>query len=146
MAIAADGRTMFVADYSHGLLRIDLASRAVSHVSPPPNATLLGIDGLYLHHGALVGVQNGVTPPRVARFCLDTMGKVVRRVETLDRNPSLVDEPTLGAIVGDSLFYVATSEWEKFDDDGKRVAGVTLRPATVVALALASDVACSRSR
>ena len=142
MAITPDGRTMFVADYSHGLLRIDLASRSVTPLGAPPNATLLGVDGLYLHRGALIGVQNGVTPPRLARFCLDAAGRRVRRVETLDRNPSLVDEPTLGAISGDSVFYVATSQWEKFDDDGKRITGAGLRPATVVGLVLDGKAAC----
>jgi len=95
--------------------------------------TLLGVDGLYWDRGALVGVQNGVTPPRVARFCLDARGRAVRALEVLDRNPA-ADEPTLGAVVGDSVFYVATSQWEKFGDDGKRVPGSLLRPATVLGL------------
>jgi len=39
-------------------------------------------------------------------------------------------------VVGDSLFYVATSEWEKYDDTGKRIANTRLRPVTVLGLAL----------
>ena len=62
----------------------------------------------------------------------------------LDRNPAVADEPTLGAIVGDSLFYVATSQWEKYDDDGARVPGSKLRPATVLGLALRTASACGR--
>ena len=104
--------------------------------------TLLGVDGLYWHRGALVGVQNGVTPARVVRFCLDDDRRGVRRVEMLDRNPAVADEPTLGAVVGDSMFYVATSQWDKFDDDGKRVPGTVLRPATVLGLDLRSASAC----
>jgi sugar lactone lactonase YvrE len=144
MAITADDRTMFVADYSHGLLRVDLSSRSVTVLGSPVSATTLGVDGLYLHRGALIGVQNGVTPPRLVRFCLDASARRVSRVETLDRNPSIVDEPTLGAVVGDSVFYVATSEWEKFDDSGKRVAGPALRPAMVVGLALDRSKGCER--
>jgi len=136
MAITPDGVTMFVADYSHGLLRIDLASRSVSLLGAPSAVTLLGVDGLYLHRGNLVGVQNGVTPTRVARFCLDATGRAVHRLEVLDRNSATADEPTLGVVVKDSLFYVATSQWDKFDDAGGRVAGTTLRPATVLGLAL----------
>jgi sugar lactone lactonase YvrE len=144
MAITADDRTMFVADYSHGLLRVDLSSRSVTVLGSPVSATTLGVDGLYLHRGALIGVQNGVTPPRLVRFCLDASARRVSRMETLDRNPSIVDEPTLGAVVGDSVFYVATSEWEKFDDSGKRVAGPALRPAMVVGLALDRSKGCER--
>jgi sugar lactone lactonase YvrE len=142
MAITLDGETMYVADYSHGLIQVSLSSRTVTPLGAPDAVTLLGVDGLYWHRGALIGVQNGVVPARVVRFCLDSSGRSVRRLETLDRNPAIADEPTLGAIAGDSLFYVATSEWEKYDDNGKRIANTRLRPATVLALSLDSRSAC----
>jgi hypothetical protein len=142
MAFTADGKTMFVADYSHGLLRIDMPSRAVTPLAVPANVTALGVDGLYLHRGALIAVQNGISPARLVRFCLDAAGHGVRKAEVLDRNTALADEPTLGAIVGDSAFYVATSQWDKFDDAGKRAAHTTLRPASVLGLALESASAC----
>jgi sugar lactone lactonase YvrE len=146
MAVTPDGATMYVADYSHGLMRLDLRSRSVTPLRVPPNVTLLGVDGLYLHRGALIGVQNGVAPARIARFCLDADGGGVRRLETIDRNPALADEPTLGVVVGDSLFYVATSQWDKFDDAGARVAGSALRPATVLGVALDDKTACHPER
>jgi sugar lactone lactonase YvrE len=141
MAITPDGKTMFVADYSHGLVRVDLETRSVALLGVPRGVTQLGVDGLYWHRGALIGVQNGVTPPRIVRFCLDSTGRNVRALEVLERNPA-ADEPTLGAIVGDSVFYVATSSWEKYGDDGKRVARIALRPPTVLGLALESRAAC----
>lgn len=142
MAITPDGAMMYVADYSHGLMRVSLASKAVEPMALAPGLTVLGVDGLYWHRGALIAVQNGVTPARVVRFCLDPSGRSVRHVDVLDRNPALADEPTLGAIVGDSLVYVATSEWEKWDDTGQRVAGTRLRPATALSVALDSSSAC----
>lgn len=146
MAMAPDGRTMFVADYSHGLVRLDLTThdvtRDVTILRTPPHVTTLGVDGLYWHRGSLIAVQNGVTPMRVVRFCLSTDGRSVRAVEVLDRNPALADEPTLGTIVDDSLFYVATSQWEKFDADGRRVPNAKLRPATVLGVGLDSGRAC----
>jgi sugar lactone lactonase YvrE len=141
MAFTPDGGTMFVADYSHGLLRVNVASRAVTALAVPATVTALGVDGLYLHRGALIGVQNGIAPARVVRFCLDDGGNAVRNAEVLDRNP-LADEPTLGVIVGDSAFYVATSQWDKFDDAGKRSPNAALRPASVLGLALESASAC----
>ena len=142
MAITPDGATMFVADYSHGLLRVDLRSRSVAALGAHAGVTLLGVDGLYWHRGALVGVQNGVAPPRLVRFCLDGAHTNVVKAEVLDRNPALVDEPTLGTIVGDSAFYVATSQWEKRTGSGARVAGAVLRPATVVGVALGTTHSC----
>jgi len=142
MAIAPDGATMYVADYSHGLLSVSLVSRTVTPLGASRTMTLLGVDGLYWHRGSLVGVQNGVIPARVVRFCLDSSGRSVRRLEMLDRNPAVADEPTLGAVVGDSLFYLATSQWEKYDDSGKRIANTRLLPATVLGVALDSRSAC----
>ena len=142
MAITPDGATMYVADYSHGLLSVSLASRTVTPLGASGTMTLLGVDGLYWHRGALVGVQNGVIPARVVRFCLDPAGRSVRRLEMLDRNPAVADEPTLGAVVGDSLFYVATSAWEKYDDSGNRIAGTRLRAVTVLGLSLDAGAAC----
>ena len=142
MAITSDGQTMYVADYSHGIMRVDLATRTTSALRAASGVTLLGIDGLYLHDGALIAVQNGVTPARVVRFCLDRDGRGVQRTEVLDRNPAIADEPTLGAIVGDSMFYVATSQWEKFDDAGKRRAGTVARPVAIVRAPLVSARAC----
>jgi len=142
MAFTPDGATMFVADYSHGLIRVDVASRAVTPLRVPPNVTALGVDGLYLHRGSLIAVQNGITPARLVRFCLDADGRGVTKAEVLDRNPALADEPTLGVVVGDSAFYVATSQWDKFDDSGRRAASATLRPASVLGVALESASAC----
>lgn len=142
MAIASDGRTMYVADYSHGILRVDLATRHVAVLRAAQGVTLLGIDGLYLHHGALIAVQNGVSPARVVRFCLDADGGGVRGAEVLDRNPAVADEPTLGVIAGDSVFYVATSQWEKYTDTGDRRAGVPARPVSVVGVPLDTGRSC----
>jgi sugar lactone lactonase YvrE len=142
MALSPDGGTMFVADYSHGLMRIDLRTRSVTALAASAGVTLLGVDGLYVHRGALIGVQNGIAPPRLVRFCLDASRGNVVKAEVLDRNPALVDEPTLGAIVGDSAFYVATSQWEKFTDAGARAPGSRLRPATVVGVPLEPAGAC----
>jgi sugar lactone lactonase YvrE len=144
MAITPDGTTMYVADYSHGIVRVSLASRTVDLLAAARGVTLLGVDGLYWRGGALIGVQNGVIPARVVRFCLDPSGRSVRRLEVLERNPAMADEPTLGAIEGDSLVYVATSEWEKYDDAGKRVAGTKLRAATALSVPLESSNGCRK--
>jgi hypothetical protein len=136
MAITPDGRAMYVADYSHGILRVELPGGRVSAVPSPAGTTTLGIDGLYLHGRALVGIQNGVAPPRVVALCLAPGGERITRLAVLDRNAAVADEPTLGAIAGGALHYVATSAWEKYDDAGRRVPGTTLRPVTVLRLPL----------
>jgi streptogramin lyase len=126
MAPTPDGRTLFVADYSHGILKIDLAAGSVTRLAEAPLTTALGCDGIAWDRGAIVAVQNGVVPPRVVRFILDDEGARIVRTEVLDRNLPVADEPTIGAIAGGEFVYVANSQWEKYDDAG------TLRPEAVL--------------
>ena len=136
LALDAEERTLYVADYSRGILRIDLATRAVRLLDTADDVLALGIDGLYLVEGSLVGIQNGVAPPRVVRLRLDASGNRVERAVVLERARPDYAEPTLGVVVGHDLFYVAASQWERFRDDGTVDAPDTLRPPLVLRLRL----------
>lgn len=117
LAFSADGRHLFVADYSYGIVRYDLATARHVYLQNPPDASLVGIDHLDFYHGALIAVQNGNQPNSVMRLPLE--GDRILRVETLERAHPAYSEATLGVLVGDDLYYVATSNWNRLDDDGK---------------------------
>jgi sugar lactone lactonase YvrE len=127
VAPAPNARAVYVADYSHGLLRVDLATHAVERLPDAPQSTSLGCDGLTLHGDSLICVQNGVSPARISRFTLDPRGRAIVRHEVIDRNFAIADEPTIGTMAGDEFVYVATSQWGKRDESGKPRAGATLR-------------------
>lgn len=130
--VAPAGAFAYVADYSHGILRVDLSTRRVTRVSDAPNSTSLGVDGLAYVDGALIAIQNGVTPPRVMRFELDRAGDRIVAAHVLDRSPA-AHEPTIGAIVGDELVYVANSLWGKPPGAGERpllLAAPIAKPVT----------------
>ncbi len=131
-----DGRHVYVADYSHGLLRLDVTTGAVTRLADAPSSTSLGVDGLVWFEGSLIGIQNGVSPARVVRFRLDASHTRVVRQEVIDRNFLVADEPTIGVIVGRSYVYVANSQWEKFDDRGVRVAGTVLTAPVLLSIPL----------
>jgi len=133
IAPTTDGRAVYIADYSHGLLRLDPDTRVVTRLIDAPSSTSLGCDGLVWYHGSLIGVQNGVVPARIMRFALDATGTRILTAERLDQNTTVADEPTLGAIIGDSFVYVATSQWEKHDAAGERLPGVALAPVVLLA-------------
>jgi sugar lactone lactonase YvrE len=126
LAPSTDGRALYIADYSHGLIRMDLASGALRRLDDAPYSTSLGVDGLVYHRGSLIGIQNGFAPARVVRFYLDASGMAIQRAEIIDRNSSMADEPTIGTIVGNEFVYVANSQWEKRDAAGKPKPGVRL--------------------
>ena len=136
VAPATAGDVVFVADYSHGLLRVDLRSREVHRIADAPNSTSLGIDGISWDGGAIIAVQNGVAPARIMRYVLDASGRNITSAEVLDRNSTVADEPTIGTMADGAFVYVANSQWEKYDGGGKRVNGTTLRPPVLLAVPL----------
>jgi sugar lactone lactonase YvrE len=136
MAPSSDGRRVYVADYSHGMLIVDLATRAVTRVADAPGSTSLGCDGIIWNRGAIIAVQNGVSPARVVRFTLDASGTRFTRVGVLDQNFVVADEPTIGTLAGGSFVYVANSQWDKHDAAGAPIPGRTLTPPKLLAVPL----------
>ncbi len=126
IAPSPDANVVYVADYSHGILRVDLGAKVVTRIAYAPGSTSLGVDGLVWHRDALIAIQNGVVPARVMRFTLDATGMRFTRAEVLDRNTALADEPTIGTMVGDVFVYVANSQWEKHDAAGAPRNGAKL--------------------
>ncbi|MGH7562476.1 MAG: SMP-30/gluconolactonase/LRE family protein [Gemmatimonadales bacterium] len=135
-ALDETGRTLFVADWSHGVFAIDLVTRTVRELTAPPRTTTLGIDGLSWDRGALIGVQNGIAPPRIVRLALDAGRTRVVAVEVLDRNLPFADEPTIGCVSGRMFYYVANSLWEKHNDLGRPRTGARLEGPRILALPL----------
>ena len=106
----------------------------MTRLADAPGSTSLGCDGIAWHEDAIIAVQNGVTPPRVMRFELDSSWTRIVRAEVLERNPAVADEPTLGTIVGDEFIYVANSQWEKYDERGVRIPRFALRRPVLIAV------------
>jgi hypothetical protein len=134
VAPAPGARVAFVADYSHGILKVDIQSGDVTRLGDAPGSTSLGCDGLVWHDGALIAVQNGVFPPRVMRFELDSAWTRFVRADVIDRNLPVADEPTIGTMVGDNFVYVANSQSEKYDDTGVLRPGAVLRRPVLVSV------------
>lgn len=117
-----DGRRLLVADYSRGIASVDTRTGVVDWLPHPATTAASGIDGLRLYRGALIAHQNGVTPNRVIRLGLDPAMTRVTGWSTVARDTLRIPSVTHGVIVGDTLFSIANSGWDAFNDDG------TLRP------------------
>jgi hypothetical protein len=129
-------KKLFVADYLVGLFSIDLASGAATLLANDADAHLGGIDGLRAYKGALIGIQNGITPQRIVRIGLDRKGERIVKLSVLQQNLAEWNEPTNGAIVGASLVYIGTSNWPAYDGDGSAKDGARLEPLRVMELRL----------
>ncbi|MEE2690002.1 MAG: hypothetical protein VX640_00550 [Pseudomonadota bacterium] len=127
---------LFVADYLAGVFSVDMKSGAGTLLANDADAHLGGVDGLYAYKGDLIGIQNGTTPQRIVRLRLSGAGDAVDQLDVLQQNLAEWNEPTNGAIIGDKLIYVATSNWPAYNDDGSDTEGARREPLRLMSLDL----------
>jgi len=137
--VLPDNSAVIVADYGGGLLRVDVNSRAVRRLDPPPDTTLIGIDGLVrAPSGDLIAVQNGVRPNRVLRITLDSTGEAIAAVVVLESGHLNMPAPSLGCIAtGGGFFFVGNANWTHFDDPG--ATATAPRPVPIFRTKLVAD-------
>jgi sugar lactone lactonase YvrE len=116
-AMAVLGGVLYVADWTHGLARVDRATGRVRWLDAPDDVLLVGIDGMRAYGGELIAIQNASDPHRVVALTID--GDRVGKERILEWNHPEFHEPTLGVVVGKDLYFVADSQWGSFDKDGK---------------------------
>ncbi|MDO8545579.1 MAG: hypothetical protein Q7S40_34485 [Opitutaceae bacterium] len=116
-------RMLIVSDYNNGLFAVDLkagehgrsADEAIRAFTPPPNATLLGIDGLVAVPGGIAAVQNGVTPQRIIRIVLSPDLQSITAVEVLASAVTHLEDLSLVTLMNDRPTFIAGAGWEGFD-------------------------------
>ena len=116
MAVSSDGRLLYVADYAVGLYAYSFRDRSLTRLAVPADVYTYYIDGLGLHGRDLVVVQNALDPQRVERFRLDASGLKIVGAETLSASDPQAPEPTLLAVAGDQVYFVADSQWSRYDE------------------------------
>ncbi|MDA8018187.1 MAG: hypothetical protein MPN21_12140 [Thermoanaerobaculia bacterium] len=135
---------LVVADYSLGLVALDLATGESWFVEPSADLWLQALDGLVAFgDGELVAIQNGRYPPhRILRLQLDADRRRVTSWSVAARALPEWREPTLGTVVRDGTLsrfvYVAASQWALFPDGGEPDVA-QLEPPKIMSLELASS-------
>lgn len=105
IVVSSDGATLFTSVYPVGVAAIELANGNARFLELPEDATLYGIDGLYLHEGDLIAIQNGTEPWRLIRIALNEPGTAVTAIRVIERaNPHIT--ATTGSISGNEIRYV----------------------------------------
>ncbi|HKD02224.1 MAG TPA: hypothetical protein VKB77_07350 [Terriglobales bacterium] len=117
--LAADGRRLFVADYSIGIAVIDLATGRVEYLPHPDNLAVTGLDGLHLAGNSLIGVQNGTDPERVIRLRLNPAQTAIAALEIVEQATPRLGEPTHAIEVSGFIYLTGNVGWGKIGDDGK---------------------------
>lgn len=132
LAFAGDDSLLLVADWPTGLWTVETATKKVERAGSAPDVALIGIDGLLWKDGGIVAVQNGIAPQRLVRFAFDRKERRVTSWELLEANRPEFDELTLAADGGDSIYFLATSQWESFDEKGTLKEGAKPREIVVM--------------
>ena len=137
--VAPEGGAVFLADHANGLLRVDLASRAVRRLELPPDTTLLGIDGLVrAPNGDLIAIQNGLRPVRILRLTIDAAGETVTTVVVLEAAHINMPAPSLGCVaMGGDFFLIGNAGWHRFE--GGEPTATAPRPVPVFKTRLALE-------
>lgn len=131
LVLTKDKTSLLVADYSQGLFLLKIKSEKIKKIAPTDNICLLGIDGLYFYKEDLIAIQNGVRPNRVVRLQINSTHDTITSLEVLEANNPVLDDPTLGTIVGNTFYYIANSQWSAFGKDGVKPATELKTPAVL---------------
>ncbi|MGA2421610.1 MAG: hypothetical protein ABSG69_16150 [Candidatus Acidiferrum sp.] len=116
IAVSDDEQQMFVAD-DFGVVKVELRDGQSAEVDAGGHNTLAGIDGLYWYKGSLIGVQNGIGSPRIAAFRLSADRSRVTKATALENRSAYMDQPTTGAIRGDSFYFIVNSQGGNLNGD-----------------------------
>jgi sugar lactone lactonase YvrE len=133
--LSADEKRLYVADYGGAIRAVDVQTGDVVPLRLPADFQSMGIDGLTRYGNSLIAVQNGIIPNRIVRLDLGAGGLSVNHVQILEMNHPLMDEPTIGKVVGSDYYFVGASQGNKFDR-GTPPDPKTLRPGIIFRIPL----------
>ncbi|MEO5776599.1 MAG: hypothetical protein ABIQ27_06820 [Flavobacterium sp.] len=119
---------LFIADYLKGITMIDMQTKAKTSLIFPEGTTAKGIDGLVFYNNTLIAIQNGVKPIRVTALKLNEQQNQISSFKILDNNRPEFDEPALGTVVGDKVYFFANCPWKAYDQNGVMDAGKVSNP------------------
>lgn len=135
IALSDDGRYLFVA-YFGGIARVRIADRSRLDLPFPGGVTPFGIDGLYVHRGDLVGIENVASPGRVVRYRLGRALDRIVSTRVLEAGHPSFALPTTGAVARNALYVIADSFVDRLSPDGSISSPETLRDVEVVRVGL----------
>jgi len=128
-------KLLYVADL-RGLSTVDIVTGAVQPMPHPKAVSAVEIDGLYLHGNDLIGVQNPRGLDRVVAFHLSPDHRQIVSAQALERADPRLSAATEGVLVGDKLYFIATSYLDAPDEKGRIAAPERTTPTTILELQL----------
>jgi hypothetical protein len=120
IAVTDDHKFLYISDYERGLFVASLERSEVRQLIAV-NQNFGGIDGVYSYKNQIIAIQNGTSPTRILRASLGAQG--VTGVKPLEANKADLKFPTFGTFKGNQLYFIANSQRDYYDGEGKIVPG-----------------------
>lgn len=118
---AADHSVLFISG-NNDIYRLEMATKKLNILQPPPGETLGHADGLYFHNGSLIAVQHREIDKklnvRIARSYLNADMTAVERIEVIAEDLPGFRIPTTGTIAAGKFCLLATSYLDALAKDG----------------------------
>jgi sugar lactone lactonase YvrE len=134
MKVSADGKSLLVADYSLGLVKVDLASGEFRKIPAPPGADARGIDGLArLSDGSFIASQNGLRDPRILRLKFSPDWSKLLSLDVVAVDDPIVADPSLVTADKSGAYLIGVSQWASFAQD-RQAPVKPLQPWRIVRL------------
>ena len=115
---------------------IDAETGEVSRLAADSPMLLDGIDGLWLHGGELIAIQNGMSPKRIIGLRLSEDGNRIVSLRVLEQANPAWTEPLGGDIHDGALYYIGNGSWDLFEEGGTLREGAELHPTDIRRLEL----------
>ncbi|MFB0611541.1 hypothetical protein [Aurantiacibacter poecillastricola] len=139
IAPAEDASRLYISDYRYGIAIVDTATGTVSRLGTEVPVLLDGIDGLWLHEGELIAVQNGISPMRIIALRLSDEGNRITAMRVLERSNPEWTEPLGGSIRDGALYYIGNGSWDLYEEGGRAREGAQSRETHIRRLELAKN-------
>lgn len=111
--LSGDEKHLFVAA-AGGIRVVNLRDKKSRALKLPDGVSPVVIDGLYFYKGSLIAIQPFADRRKVVRYHLDEEANAVSKVEVVESEHPLFNQPTTGVIVGRDFYYIANSQLQLF--------------------------------
>jgi len=127
-----DESKLYVA-HSEGIAIIDMSTGRISPIQIPTDLKISrreSIDGLYCYKNTLIGIQPDINT--VQRFELDPSGTSITNSALLEVNHPMMNNPTAGELVENTLYYIANAQFGSFNKNGSLYSMEKLYEPTIL--------------
>jgi outer membrane protein assembly factor BamB len=136
ITFSKDGRYLFIADYIKGIFRLDTKEKSLKLLTTDFDQSLKSIDGLTFYNNTLIAIQNAVVPMRVTQYRLNKSLDAIADFSIIDRGHPAFNEPTIGCVASDTLYYIGNSLWSGYTDQHQLKEFSALQEVVVLKAAL----------